>query len=322
MATATKTRRATAKPKPDRYQEITDRILEAMEDGTLPWRKPWTSAGFARSMSTGKPYRGINIWLLEIAEMVGGYSSPWWGTYNQISERGGQVRKGEKSTKVVFWKRSVKTVKNDATGEDEDRAMFFLNIYSVFNAEQADWPEGSKRPTEPTDERTEVERFEAAETIMRAYLDNGGPSLSYGGDRAYYAPPLDSIRLPEMADFHSSVGYYSTAFHELTHSTGHESRLNRKGAVEHTSFGSEMYSKEELVAELGSAYLLGSAGLDLDHEDGLAASAAYVAGWKSRLVEDPKLIVQAAAQAQKAVDLILGAGADEDEDEDEDEEVS
>jgi antirestriction protein ArdC len=300
MASKTKTA-----PKVDGYQVITDKIVAALEAGTVPWRKPWKSiGGFGpTSLSTGKEYRGINQLMLSMQSFAAGYGSIHWGTYRQISELGGQVKKGETGTQVVLWKPFEKEV----DGKKERYLM--MRLFSVFNVEQAEWTQGcdskkggwfGKKPTEPViTEADYVEPVAKAERIV-AGMPNA-PRIQHGGDRAFYSPLLDYIGMPPTAAFDSTEGYYSTLFHELVHSTGHESRVGREGIEAFAGFGSATYSKEELVAEMGAAYLCSEAGI----EPRIDQSAAYIASWLKVLKGDKKFVVSAAAGAGKATDYIL-----------------
>jgi antirestriction protein ArdC len=221
------------------------------------------------------------------------YTDPRWLTFKQCSAKGGNVKKGEKSTLVIFWK--LQDVTTDPDGELTERQIPFLRYYLTFNVEQC---EGLDLPKL---ESRKVDVIAQAEAIV-AGMPNP-PSISYdGGDRAYYVPARDSIHLPARNSFESAGEYYSTVFHELTHSTGHQSRLDRQTLTEVVPFGSETYSKEELVAEFGAAYLNAHAGI----EGTLDNSAAYIQGWLKALRNDPKLAIIAASQGQKAADHILG----------------
>jgi antirestriction protein ArdC len=273
--------------KNETYQAVTDRIIEALEQGTVPWRRPWSEFGGPRNLN-GRPYRGINVFLLELA----GYDDPRWGTYKAIKTAGGQVRKGEKGTRVILWK-PVRKKEEDENGEEAEVGYLLLRDYVVFNAEQADGLpelEIAERDWDPNDR---------AQSVIDRYIADGGPTLSYGGDRAYYNLFDDSVKLPVLEAFDDGDAYYSTAFHELVHSTGHESRLDR---IEPAKFGSEPYGKEELVAEMGAAMLNGLTGISTAEEN----SAAYIASWLRTIKGDPTLVVNAAAKAQKAADLIVG----------------
>jgi antirestriction protein ArdC len=275
--------------KNDIYQAVTNRILEALAKGTVPWRKPWTGTdSMPVSLSTGKPYRGVNVLLLGLA----GYGDPRWGTYKAIQAAGGQVRKGEKGTRIILWKPVKKSFENEA-GEVENGGYLLLRDYVVFNAEQCDG-----LPRLEVEELTEHEINQRAEEVWDGYKTR--PGLGHGGNRAFYNIARDAVTMPHPEQFVGSDEYYQTLFHELIHSTGHESRLDR---LEPALFGSDPYAKEELVAEIGASMLAGLVGLPTAAGE---QSAAYLASWSSRFEQDPKLIVQAAAQAQKAADRILG----------------
>jgi antirestriction protein ArdC len=286
------------------YSIVTERIIELLEKGTVPWHKPWNAElGMPRSLSTGKLYRGVNVWLLGSSQ----YGSPWWGTYQQVHDRGGQVRRGERSTLVVFWKRTERTVTDEATGEETERSGFLLRYYRGFNAEQC---EGLEVPEIPGCDSHEHEPIEAAQAIVDGYVNaDSAPHLVFGGDRACYAPSLDVLRMPERHTFETAEAFYSTLFHEMTHSTGHANRLARKDLLEFHSFGDASYSREELVAEMGASMLSGLAGID---QVTLASSAAYVSHWITVLKGDTRLVVTAAAQAQRAADWIAGIRHQED----------
>lgn len=280
--------------KQDAYKLVTDRIIEALEAGVVPWHKPWrTFAGNApRSMSTGKAYQGVNVWTLGATAMLRGYSSPYWITFKQAKERGGSVRKGEKGTPVVFWKFIEK--KDAASGETTDRIPL-LRYFTVFNVEQCDGIEAPALEALP-----ERDPIEACEAIAAGYID--GPTVNHGGDRAYYSPALDIIGMPRIGQFDTSEHYYGTLFHELAHSTGHVDRLGRKSLIHPAPFGSEDYSREELIAEMAAAFLCGEAGIEVN----VTHHASYIGSWLKNLQDDPRLVVQAGAAAHKAAAHILG----------------
>ncbi len=276
--------------KTDAYQAVTDQIVAQLEAGTVPWRKPWSAQGGAISLQTGKPYRGVNQLLLSLAP----YASPYWVTYKQAAARDAQVRRGEKSTLVVFWKQiEVK----DSDAPNGKRRVPLLRYFRVFNAEQCD---GLDLPADDSATRDHTP-LEACEKIAAGYRN--GPRVEHGGDVACYSPFFDRVQLPVPSAFDSAESYYSTMFHELTHSTGHESRLNRDGIGAGHAFGSAEYSREELVAECGAAMLCGEAGIAPAVLDN---ASAYIANWLRVLKSDHKLVVQAAARAQRAADHILG----------------
>ena len=288
--------------KNDAYQTITDSVISLMESSDLaPWRKTWkgSTCDGARSMATGKLYQGSNALWLTLLNNCAGYSTSYWGTYRQISALGGQVRKGEKSACAVYWKFLERT---DERGNEQKIPM--LRTFSIFNADQADWPEGipTKFDAEIAAEESEWDGMtsnEIAQAIADGYLE-GGPALTHGGSSACYLPTLDKVRMPKAADFVGEGEYYSTLFHELGHSTGHSSRLARPGVVDFDRFGSHQYSEEELVAEFTACYLSTEAGI----VDTRANSAAYLKSWAKVLKADPKMLIRAAGRAAKAADLI------------------
>ncbi len=274
------------------YGMVNNRILELLEKGTVPWRKPWKGvSGMPCNLVSKREYHGINLFLLSAME----YNSPYWMTYRQATEKGGHVRQGEKATPVIFWKWIDRKDSNDPEA-DASGKIPLLRYYSVFNVEQC---EGIKVP-DPEEEIHIFSPVERAEEIV-TYMPNR-PVISYGGKSASYSPLGDSIKMPTPEQFISSEEFYSTLFHELTHSTGHVSRVGRKSVQEPSYFGSHEYSKEELVAEMGAAFLCASSGIE---QKTLENSAAYISGWLSELKNDKKMLVTAAAQAQKAADYIL-----------------
>lgn len=287
------------------YERVTAQMLRMLDEGVAPWRKPWATLGQRpTSLSTGKPYRGINHLMLWFVAEEKGYASPFWGTYKQLTERGGQVQRGEKATTVVLWSHVDDFQNLDANGDPTQR--WFVKGFSVFNSEQADWQEGEAPVVPELEERSEVDVLAEAEALVERYLSTG-PSIAFGGDRAYYRPATDSVRMPERNQFSGTGEYYSTLFHELGHSTGHESRLNRGGVVDVHAFGDAVYSREELVAEFTAAFLCGHVEV---LPTTLANSASYIAGWRKALADDPQAVIWAAGRAQKAADLIIGIDAE------------
>lgn len=284
------------------YEIVTEKIIASLEAGTVPWHKPWAGGeqGLPRSMSNGRIYRGINTWLLMMSAEASGYGSRWWGTFKNIQSKGGQVRKGEKSTLVVFWKPLTKT---DPKTGDEKR-FFMLRYFNVFNPEQADWPDGMPARYAPPafEDALAFDPVVEAERVLDRYLVEGGPALRHvRGDKAFYMPSIDAITLPERSQFATPHGYYSVAFHEAGHSTGHKDRLAREGVTDAQLFGSHGYAKEELVAEMTAAMLCGVTGCDLE---GIDRSAAYINNWLRVFRGDKKMLVGAASAAQRAADLI------------------
>ncbi len=287
------------------YDVINSRIMELLQQGTVPWRKTWrgnTGSNQPKNLISKKEYRGINVFMLACQE----YSSPYWLTFKQCSDKEGRVRKGEKSTPIVFWRWVDKKDSEDADSEETNGKgkVPILRYYNVFNLCQV---EGIEAP--PTTE-TIINTFtpiERADQIVAGMPYK--PEIKHGGNKACYSPMLDYVKLPIPEAFESPEEYYSTAFHELTHATGHASRVGRKGILEPSYFGSHEYSKEELVAEMGAAFLCGHAGIERTIEN----SAAYIQGWLKALKNDKKLLVMAAAQGQRASDYILGRQGGEDD---------
>ena len=294
---------------PTVYETVTARIITALEAGRIPWAKPWSTAGaldpFPRNFRTGVPYRGANVLLL----WASAYASPYWLTFKQAKELGGTVRKGETGTPILFWKiatdRDETRETTEPTTEDgESKRSFLCRSYMVFNVEQCD---GLELPASPSPSpRPESKRDQACEALVAGW--EGRPSLHLENDhegRAYYCPGTDSVHMPVSSRFVDTPHYYATMFHELIHSTGHPSRLNRSVGK---SFGDELYSKEELTAEVGASFLCAIAGISNERTE--QNSTAYLQSWIAALKGDTRLIVTAAAAAQKAVDLIVGNTAD------------
>ncbi len=286
------------------YEVVTDRILTLLDQGTVPWKKPWGGAEQApRSLASGRHYRGVNVFLLHAA----GYESPHWLTYLQANDWGGHVRKGEKGFPVVFWKwREADETETDEDG-DKRRPAPILRYYTAFNVTQCDDLPADRIPQAAEAPATLFAPIESAEGIVTGYQN--APRLEHGHAGAWYRPSADLVGMPSPERFSGPPEYYCTLFHELTHSTGHVDRLARKGIVDDIHFGSQTYSQEELVAEMGAAFLMGHCGLE---QATLPNSAAYIDGWRQRLKADSRVVVFAAAQAQRAADLILGQSASDD----------
>lgn len=286
------------------YEEVTNQIISMLEQGQIPWHKPWTgtSAG-AISHGTGKPYSLINqILLMEPGE---------YATWNQIQNEGGKVKKGSKAKHVYFWK----LYRKDAKDEDGNPilnddgtpkkvsipVLKSFNVFHVLNDCEGIKPKWiDKLPTAP------AQPIEAAEAALADYIKREGIRLIADkiSGRAYYSPAMDMINIPSIVQYTDTAEYYSTAFHEATHSTGHPSRLHRFEVFgANAAFGSEEYSKEELTAEIGAACVLHQMGIESPAS--LKNSAAYVQGWLKALKDDKQLIIGAAARAEKAVQLIL-----------------
>lgn len=276
------------------YQLVTDRILEALNRGVVPWRKPWKGREqLPCNALTKRPYHGINLLLLGLSPFV----DHRWLTLRQANQAGGQIKRGEKSTLVVFWKQFEVESEQEGTG-CRKRWIPLLRYFLLFNVEQCVGL--SVTPLEPSARPTDV-RMAAAEQIVQSMPLP--PRIVEGGAVASYQPGPDLVRMPRLSDFESSESYYATLFHELTHATGHASRLNRAGVTGTIEFGSCDYSREELIAELGSAFLCAESGID---NSTIGNAASYIDGWLGALSHDPKAVVIAAGQAQKAADLVTG----------------
>ena len=300
-------------PSTKQYELISAGIIEALEEsirtGTnvVPWQKPWTSPARLnsdRNGVSGKPYKGLNPFNLWLRSTTKGFTSTIWLTFKQVKQLGGYVKKGEKSTTVYFWKWIEETTIIDGKPYLGD-SYPVIKFFGVFNLEQTENVKLPKRELEvPTEELENWNPIVEAQSVLDAYVNQkGGPRLAHNGkNRAFYMPSTDSISLPEKSQFPKADEYYSTAFHEAGHSTGHTSRLNRmKDGALVTRFGSHNYGKEELVAEFTSAFLSADVGIDSTRDN----STAYLQNWLSKLKNDPKLLLTAASQAQKAATLIL-----------------
>lgn len=273
----------------DIYKTIADRVIEELEKGNIPWHKPWFGAQTgAYSRLTGKPYSLLNQMLLG--------DDGEYATMKQINKEGGRVNKGAHGTMITYWNINKKTV-TDENGEEKEKVYAFLKPYWVFNI---------KDTTLEPKKRKEVhhEPCELAERIIDGYIKTSKVTFinDKPSDRAFYRASTDSVTVPMMTQYKELAEYYSTAFHELTHSTGHESRLAR--GVGDSFFGSEDYGKEELVAELGASCLVNICGLETD--ESFKNNTAYIQNWMEAIKEEPKMIVSAAGKADKAVAMILG----------------
>jgi antirestriction protein ArdC len=285
---------------PDVYEIVQSRILEQMAKGVVPWRRPWHVTGGVGNAPVNavskRPYRGVNLFLLPEAE------DNRWLTFKQAVSLGGSVRKGEKAQLIVFWKVDEREGDN---GKIKKTAM--LRYYNVFNVSQCD---GLKLPVLNSDaettEKKDIDLIDEAQDVVMQYLARESLAINVGGSQAWYSPTLDTIQMPEGNRFDSNVRYYSTLFHEMTHSTGHSSRTDRhslEGTAMH-GFGSPEYAREELVAEFGAAFLCAKIGIS--NEDSEEQSASYLDNWSRAIKKDKMLIIKAAGLAQKASDFIIG----------------
>jgi len=328
-ATAKKatTKKASSKPRPDVYQIVTDALLAKLEAGTIAWRKPWHEMGAPRNYVSGRFYSGINSFLLNMTGCV-----PYFLTFKQAKALGGSIRQGAKSYPVIFFKMLTKkegaaTPAPTAGQPADDKKVPLLQYYRVFSVEdvvgvEIKLPEVVAKP--------EHEPVAACEAVVANWSDK--PKITHMQQRAYYSPLLDYVNMPKPESFHSAPEYYATLFHELGHSTGHPTRLNREGITEAIKFGSQNYAREELVAEMSAAFLCAFTGiapqvidnsaaylvswlgkLNPDQKNAVKDSDAYRAFWIEKLKEDKKLVVQAAAAAKKAAEYILGPLPEDDD---------
>lgn len=289
------------------YQQITDKMIARLEKGFIPWQKPWNNAANgncnAISHETGKPYSMLNQMLLD-------FRAGEWLTWKQIQAEGGRVKNGEKSSLVVFWSKVNKIEKEAICDENGDEigirdvlvgSYMVLKSYPVFHIDQTEGitPRYNNEPVQ-----NDAEPIEAAESVAMNYVTREGLKFeSKQSDRAYYSPIEDRVCVPALAQYKVTEEYYSTLFHELTHSTGAAHRLNRKEVAGVALFGDENYSREELVAEMGAAFLVSTLGLDC--EKAFKNSVAYIQSWLRALKNDKKMLVLAATKAEQAVKYIL-----------------
>lgn len=282
----------------DVYQMVTDRIIAMLEQGDIPWDRPWTGAGrYAIKRASGKPYSILNQMLLG---NPGEYLS-----FNECKKLGGKIKKGAKAKIVVFWKIMDYPEKDDggkpiikANGTVKTRSVPYLKYSQVFHIDDCE----GITPKHYEETLRDFNPIDKAEEVIAGYVQRSGITLEHTKQgRAFYSPDMDKVVLPLKEQFTSEAGYYGTAFHELTHSTGHKSRLDRIVAGSF-SFGDETYSKEELVAEIGSASLMNVLGIETD--DSIRNNAAYIQSWIKALRNDKRLIVSAASKAGKAVEMI------------------
>lgn len=281
------------------YESITERFLVQLREGTVPWRRPWLTA---QNLVSRRPYRGVNALVLGFSR----FDSPFWMTFRQAKDLGGTIKKGERSTPVVYYKLLEK---KDEQGRPilkpngKPKVVPLLRWANVFNLRQTEGVLAPELVTTP-----DTPGLERAQAIVREA--NLCP-IAHQGFQAGYSPVFDHIVMPRPGAFRSGEDYHFTLFHEMTHATGHGSRLAREGIVEFDRFGSDRYSKEELIAELGAAFLGNDAGI-LD-KIRFENAASYLQSWMKRLEDDPSLIVSASSQAQKAADWIRGVRLTEEE---------
>ncbi len=287
--------------RPDVYSKITGKIIADLEQGVRPWMRPWNAEHAAGRITrplrhNGIPYKGINVIMLWSASVVKGYACPLWLTFKQALELGGNVKKGEAGELVVYANRITRTETNDK-GEEAEREIPFLKGYTVFNAEQCEGlPAHFTAKAEPP-ALTSLQRIEAADQFFAAT----GADIRHGGARAFYAEGPDYVQMPPFETFRDAESHAAVMGHEIVHWTKHDKRLARDmGRVRH---GDEGYAREELVAELGSAFLCADLGITPEVR---ADHAAYIATWLKVLKDDKRFVFSAASQAQRAVDYLHG----------------
>lgn len=290
--------------KRDVYQEVTQQVLSALEQGHIIWKQGWNSLGLPKNIAAGNHYRGWNLFYMNFIALYKGYKTPYFITYKQAQDLGGNICRGEKGYQIVYWalvdnRNKTVTIKDADTGEEKEEYLQYRvpKFYVVFNIDQT---EGIKFPKVEKLFQNKAEELQSCEQIIESMPNC--PKIRNAGDRAYYSCATDKVTMPLPALFHNMEEYYSTLFHELAHSTGHETRLNRKELKEHDGFGGENYSKEELTAELTAAFLCAISGIE---QKTLTNSTAYIQGWLKALNNDKTLILKAASQAQAAADFIL-----------------
>ncbi len=273
----------------DVYIIVTNRIIEHLEKGVVPWHQTWTEAGLPRNLISGKNYRGINVWLLSSLN----YEQNYYLTFKQVQDLGARIKKGEKSHEVIFWKWLEK--ENEETKEKE--RIPILKYYRVFNVSQCEGIPEEKIPKQELRLNNPIETCEKVINEMPSI-----PKIQHKEQQAYYNRVGDYINMPKIETFDKSEDYYGALFHELVHSTGHGERLNRKDLLESQGMRSEKYAIEELTAEMGASYLKSHAGIPIEQ---LENNASYIQHWLEHLKNDKKFIVYASSQAQKATDYIL-----------------
>lgn len=279
------------------YQIVTDRIIKLLESGTAPWKKAWKASDLPMNLTTKIPYKGVNVWIL----LSAGMPSPYWLTWNQTMALGGTVKREEAKNYqvVVFWKQLK--YKKTVHGVEEEDTFPMLRYFRVYNLSQVELPADVMKKLVPEKEVKQVNKLAECEAIVANYKDC--PEIKYGGDRAYYACLFDRIQMPLHEDFDSDEEFYSVMFHEMAHSTGAEKRLNRFKATDSHIFGSDKYSKEELIAEMTASFLCAEAGIE---NSIIENSAAYIKSWLKAIKEgDKNFVISAASRAQRAADYIL-----------------
>jgi antirestriction protein ArdC len=278
--------------KKDVYSLVTDQVIAQMEKGVIPWRRPWVDGGIPQNLISKRPYRGINLWLLAMY----GYAQNYFLTYKQVQELGGRVKRDETGHMVIFWK-LPDTQTEDLPEEEQTKKPAVLRYYMVFNISQCE-----NIPEDKLPQVADHNYQPLLECEMIIHEMPNPPIIQNKENEAYYHPGKDYINMPKRKVFNSNEEYYAVLFHELIHSTGHSSRVGRIGVQQMTPYGSDVYSTEEIIAEMGSCYLTSFAGIA---PKPLVNSVAYIQGWLEKLKHDKKVLIYAASQAQKAADYIL-----------------
>lgn len=294
------------KQKRDLHAEITRRFIDSLSNGCIPWIKPWRSVGnsadgFPVNAATERRYRGINIPILWSSAIDRGFTRDRWLTFRQAQNAGGHVRRGEKGTPVILYRNIEVKPDENKLPDDKPQTYRIARSFTLFNVEQCKALPGSIMGNAICDSPPSVE-FPAVDELV----DRSGAKVRHGGDVATYVPAADVIKMPTAQLFQAAEHYYATLLHELSHWTGHKKRLNRPGIVESQPFNSRGYAFEELVAEIGSAFLCAEYGIkgDLRHE-------GYVASWIKLMEDKPRAIFQASAAAQSAFDFLISIGIEQ-----------
>ncbi len=277
------------------YERIASQIVAQMAEGVLPWHRPWAvdpNARVSRPLrENAVPYQGINVLILWGAALDAGYASPFWMTYRQAKSLGAQVRRGERATHIVFAKTAKRREPDEASGEEVETVIPVRRVYAVFNCDQIDG-----LPDRYVPETPDVNP-DARDAACEAWFDSLGIEIRYGSQRAYYAPGPDRVQMPPFETFESTAHFLSTLAHEMTHASGHRDRLDRlRGRID-----DKARAREELVAELGSAFLCADLGIASSPR---ADHASYIASWSELLTDEPRAVFDAATQAQKAVEFL------------------
>lgn len=274
------------------YERIGQRILDSLNEGVVPWRKQWKGLQ-PRNLVSKRAYRGINTLLLGLTT----FGSPYWLTFKQAKALGGHVKAGERGTQIVFWKFYKKMVEGESEEDAEERGFAVMRMYTVFNVEQTARIDESRIPAI---RQNDDDPIEDAEAVIASWDGKPLINIAQGADRAFYSPREDKVSVPASAQFKNIGSYYQTLFHELAHSTGHSLRLGRFD--DNSQPSKESYSKEELVAEISSAFICGILGIDYNIQN----TESYVKSWVGFLKDKKSEVVRAASAAQKVVDMILG----------------